>query len=432
MTDYRIQAYLNNSKNGSEKKDELKSDENKIIRKPVFEKIDTKKPVNFQNQISEEELKKEALIASKTGSWFQKKHYDSNDLQKAADDFKALGFIKTSSDEQAESGKESIYRRVAKFLVIIGIEEAAKILPHLSEEQTEKIIPEIATIKTVSKEESEKILKEFKSLIDEARKSGGVETAKYILEKAYGSEKAKELLDKSLKANVKRFEYLIDLSPERINVLIARENPSVQALVLSQLEPKKSAAVINNMEVSSKKDVILRLAKMKPVAPEVLDNLDKSLYEKMMTQNTENSTHIDGRSVLAQILKRMDPTSESNILTNLSEQDPELGADLKSRLFTEEDLLACDNRFLQNKLQDMDDKSIALLLKGKSEDYKNKIYSNVSKTRVSLIKEEELILGAVLKSDVEQISSQFFSMLRRAWEDGELKIEGRDDGEIYV
>ena len=37
----------------------------------------------------------------------------------------------------------------------------------------------------------------------------------------------------------------------------------------------------------------------------------------------------------------------------------------------------------------------------------------------------------MLRSDCEKITSQFFSTLRRAWEDGELIIKGRDD-EIYV
>ena len=45
---------------------------------------------------------------------------------------------------------------------------------------------------------------------------------------------------------------------------------------------------------------------MKSVNPDVLENLNKSLHEKMLTQNTENSQNMDGRGVLAQILKRMD------------------------------------------------------------------------------------------------------------------------------
>ena len=98
--------------------------------------------------------------------------------------------IKVPQQEVKPGEKESIYRRVAKFLVIIGVDEAAKILPHLTEEQTEKIIPEIATIKSISPEEAEAVLEEFDSLVVKAREEGGLDTARTILTKAYGSEKA--------------------------------------------------------------------------------------------------------------------------------------------------------------------------------------------------------------------------------------------------
>ena len=54
--------------------------------------------------------------------------------------------------------KDSVYRRVAKFLMIIGVDEAAKILPHLSQEQTEKVISEFSTIKKIEKQEASLIL----------------------------------------------------------------------------------------------------------------------------------------------------------------------------------------------------------------------------------------------------------------------------------
>ena len=98
---------------------------------------------------------------------------------------------------------------------------------------------------------------------------------------------------------------------------------------------------------------------MKPVAPEVLAEIDRSLHEKLLTQNTENSQNMDGRGVLAQILKRMNPSVENSIINTLSEQDPELGEDLRKRLFTEEDVIGSDDRFIQNYLHDMEDRDIA-------------------------------------------------------------------------
>ena len=38
----------------------------------------------------------------------------------------------------AQTERDSVYRRVAKFLLLIGVNEAAKVIPHLTDEQTEK------------------------------------------------------------------------------------------------------------------------------------------------------------------------------------------------------------------------------------------------------------------------------------------------------
>ena len=171
---------------------------------------------------------------------------------------------------------------------------------------------------------------------------------------------------------------------------------------------------------------------MKPVAPMILESVSKSLYEKMLSQNTENTQYLDGRGVLAQILKKMDPTAESSIIASLSSEDPELGADLRKRLFTEEDVIGADDRYMQNKLHDMEDKDIAILIRGKNAEFRRKILSNLSKRRSETILEEEQLNEFVLKSDSERITSQFFADLRRAWEMGKLHVKGRDDGEIYV
>lgn len=378
-------------------------------------------------------VRDEAKRAAKTGAWFHKTNTTKEDVKAAADKLTSGALIKVPVKEPKSGEKESIYRRVAKFMVVIGIDEAAKIMPHLTEEQTEKIIPEIASIRSVPPEEAQAVLAEFESLLTRAREDGGVDTARTILTKAYGSEKAEQVLKKSVKyPSGKPFEYLEDANAERISILLGGESAAVQALVLSQVEPKKAAAVINAMDEKDKTDVVLRLAKMKPVAPSVMEQIDKSLHEKLLTQNTENSQNMDGRNVLAQILRRMDPNAEYQILGTLSEQDPELGADLRKRLFTEEDVIGCDDRYLQNKLHEMTDKDISILIRGKSEDFRKKILQNVSVHRSTTILEEESFHEHVLKADSERITSQFYTDLRRAWESGELMVKGRDDGEIYV
>lgn len=448
LNDYRLNAYAHASKI-SDDKDEKKSEHPKsvsreirhsspkgrepLVHKPIFDRINSRLS-EISQQAKQDQLEKDnikqAELAAKTGAWFQKKNATDDDVREAASALTSGGLLKVPGAAGEEDG---IYRRVAKFLVIIGVDEAAKIIPHLTEEQTEKIIPEIATIRSIEPEEATQILEEFDSLVKKAREEGGIETARNILTKAYGTKKAEDLLSRSVKfPEGKPFDYLEDADPERIALLISGESVGVQALVLSQIEPKKAAAVINSFDVQKKKDIILRLAKMKPVAPEVLEEINKSLHEKMLTQNTENSRNLDGRGVLAQILKRMSPSAESGIINTLSEQDPELGADLRRRLFTEEDVIGSDDRFIQNKLHSMEDKDIAILIHAKSDDFRNKILKNVSKTRGEIILDEERLAGTILRRDSEAITSAFFSYLRRAWENGDLRVSGRDEDEVYV
>ena len=372
----------------------------------------------------------QAKIAAETGTWFEKKALDTEDVKAAARGLASGGLVKVPTKG---GEKESIYRRVAKFLVIVGVDEAAKILPHLTEQQTERIIPEIASIRKIEPEEAAAILEEFESLVERSREEGGVETARNILTKAYGSQKAEEVLKKSVQfPDGKPFEYLSDADPERIKALIAGESAAVQSLVLSQLDSKRAARVINLMDDESKKNVALRMVKMESVSPEVMKSVDKALRQKLMTQNTESSRTIDGREALTQILKRMDPAAENSIIGSLYAQDPELGADLRKRLFSEDDVIASDNRFIQNYLHDMEDRDIATLIFGKGEAFRQKILSNVSRNRSKTVLYEESLIDKMTKAESEKATAAFFAVLRRAWESGELRVQGRDDGETYV
>lgn len=341
------------------------------------------------------------------------------------------GLLKVPVQKSAD-GKESVYRRVAKFLLLIGENEAAKIMPHLTEEQIEKIVPELASIRRVEPEEAESILAEFQSLVQKSREDGGVETARAMLEKAFGAEKAEAMLQKSVPfADGKPFDFLSEADAEKVGLLLKDESAYIRALVLSYLPPKISAAVITALPADEKKEVVLRLAKLKHISPDVVKRVDAAMREKLNSIVVEKSDSIDGRNALAQILKQMSPEHEGAILSKLSAQDPDLGADLRERLFTNEDILNADDKFLQNQLHSMSDADIAYLIAGKDDAFRKKILHNVSQNRAGIILGEEQAKKPMLRADCEKITSQFFSTMRRAWEEGHLVIKGRDD-DVYV
>jgi len=330
------------------------------------------------------------------------------------------------------NGADSVYRRVAKFLLLIGVNEAAKILPHLTAEQTEKIIPELASIRSVDPDEASVIFAEFQSLLERSRQSGGVQTARTILEKAFGADKAQAMLEKTVSyPDGTPFDYLQEISAERLSQLLKDESAPVQALVLSRLKPALAAAFIKSLDRERQKDIIGRMAKLSSISSEVVRRVDRAMREKSQTLSTETGTALDGRGVLAEILKKMDPESEKSILSVLDENDAELGADVRKRLFTLDDIIRADDRFIQETLRAMSDGDLALLIAGKPEEFREKILTNVSKGRGDSVLEEEQLKKPIRKRDADEVTDAFFGTLRRAWEQGKLVIKGRDD-DVYV
>lgn len=394
----------------------------KKFQAAAYLKNSNQKPQNFENNNEKKE--------NKNSNQLSKSETDAR-LKATTDYLKTGGLLKVPVEPKDSDGKDSVYRKVAKFLLIIGEDEAARILPHLPENQIEKIIPEIASIRTVSDEEATVILEEFNERANRAKSQGGAQTAREILTKAYGKARAEQLLAKSIPAQTETpFEFLFEFDNERIYQLLHDENIGIQSLVISKLPPKKAAAVINMMNGAEKKELVLRLAKMEPISPEIIRRVNQAMMEKAQNQTVENTESIDGRNALAQILKRMDFSAEKEILETLSVEDPDLGKDLRTRLFTDEDVIKADDRFVQEVLHDMSEVEIAHLLCQKSQEFREKILFCISSGRRMEVREQEEILKPMRKSECERITNEFLAKLRTGFEQGQLIIKDRNDDDF--
>ena len=191
------------------------------------------------------------------------------------------GLIKVPIDENAK--KESPYKRVAKFLFIIGTDQAAEVLKQLSKEQVDKVVAELVTVQSVDKKEALEILTEFNEIYNVNKNSmGGVETARTMLTEAFGSEKAAQILENTVPAKISDpFDYLDGMDNERLTRILGGELPAAKAVILSQLKPKQAADYISSLSDEEKKEVVLRLAKMKEMDAAVLQQVSEALKKKL-------------------------------------------------------------------------------------------------------------------------------------------------------
>jgi flagellar motor switch protein FliG len=342
----------------------------------------------------------------------------------------------TARGEPGQGSGDSKLRRVAKFLILIGGDEAAGILSKLDIEQVEAISREIASIRGISGEEASAIFGEFRSLLSSnygfmGANSGGVEAARRLLYAAFGPEKGMEFLNRALpKTRENPFSFLEKFDGEQIALLLKDEAPGTVALILSRLPPALSAETLVALGSGRKMEIVKRIARLGQTAPEALEQAAGALKEKARKlggANPGDTVAIDGRDALAAILKQSDFSFGDRIIQEL---DEELSQDLRERLNTLEDVIKAEDRPLQEKLRSMADRDLALLLKGKTPEFTGKLLSNVSAQRRIEIQEESRIMGAVPRRDVDDATKSFLAWFRENREEGRILLI--DDEDVIV
>lgn len=319
--------------------------------------------------------------------------------------------------------------KAAKFLLLLGQEEAAKVIRHMKPDEIERVSRAIAGIDRIDTIEANEILTEFGWLVKTQGASieGGAETAQRMLAAAFGDDKARELLRKAVPESAKPFQFLNDFDPKELVALLRSESPEVMSVLLPYLEPRLASAVIVSLADSVRTEVVRRIARLEKVDPEVLRSMEEGIKEKIRRIGHSATEDVDGRSALANILRHVDTDLEESILNNLEEDNRDLSDSIRERLFTLEDILRVPNRDVQKRLRDLSEREIALVLKGKSSEFRDKIFQNVSQTRRLIIQEEYEILGAQRREDVEKGTRDFLAWFKQRWEDGELSLEGDED-----
>lgn len=333
------------------------------------------------------------------------------------------------SESFLKTGRSGI-EKAARFLLLLGRDEAANVIKHLKPAEIERVSREIALIDSISTEEANDILTEFgwMAKLKGVSLQGGPEIAESMLEAAFGEEKAKEVLKKAVPNNYKPFSFLEDFDAKQLTVLFKEETPQLSAMILPYLSPKLASSILAELPLQLRTEVIKRIARLDPSPPDVLERVEAALKDKAARiGRLDSGEAINGAEVLAGILRHVDSKLESSILGGIAELDPELSKTIKERLFTTEDLLRVSDRDMQKQLRELSEQETALLLKGKSQAFRDKVLNNVSQAKRILILEEYDILGTVRREDVERATKSFLGVFKKRWEEGKLVLEGDDD-----
>ena len=323
-------------------------------------------------------------------------------------------------------------QKAAVLLITLGPEKSSEIFKHLKEDEIEELTLEIANTRSVPPDVKEEVINEFYQvcLAQQYIAEGGIGYAKELLEKSLGTEKAADVITRlTASLQVRPFEFIRKTEPTQVLNFIQDEHPQTIAMILSYLSAQQSALILSALSSEKQADVAKRIAMMDRTSPEVIKEVERVLEKKLSSIVSQDYTMAGGVDAIVSILNTVDRGTEKRIMESLEIEEPELAEEIRKKMFVFEDIMLLDDRAIQRVLREVENKDIAVALKGANEEVQNVIFKNLSQRLAAMIKEDMEYMGPVRMKDVEEAQQKIVGVIRKLEDAGEIVISrgGGDD-----
>lgn len=215
--------------------------------------------------------------------------------------------------------------------------------------------------------------------------------------------------------------------PETLAMVLAREHAQTIALVLSTMPSGRSFEVMQRLPPPLHADVIQRMAKVQAISPELLREVGHVLAEEVRAAASGGMRKVEGRQNALEILRNKPVSEQGDLVKQIERGDAELAAELRSKLFTFEDIIHLPDRDIQALLKEFDTKVLLVALKGASPDVNSKLLKNMSSRAADMMKDDMAAMGPVRLADVDQAQGQLVAVVTRLAQEGRIRIIGPAD-----
>ena len=318
----------------------------------------------------------------------------------------------------------------AILLMTLGEDRAAEVLKHLSSREVQLLSGTMAGMSQVSHKQLGEILSEFEDDAEQfaALSVNASDYLRSVLVKALGEERAASLLEDILESRetTSGMETLNFMEPQSAADLIRDEHPQIIATILVHLKRGQAADILAQFDERLRNDVMLRIATFGGVQPAALAELTEVLNNLLDGQNLKRSK-MGGVRTAAEIINLMKTQQEEAVIDAMREYDGELAQKIIDEMFLFENLVDVDDRSIQRLLQDVDNESLLIALKGAEQPLREKFLKNMSQRAADILRDDLANRGPVRMSQVENEQKAILLIVRRLAESGEMIIGGGED-----
>lgn len=318
------------------------------------------------------------------------------------------------------------FDKAAILLNYLGKDAVKILLNRMDDADIRKLINVMNKFRVVPVHVTKKVLEEFYEMISETDEyifSDQISSKDTIVD-AVGEDRARGILGglNLGSGNARSLESLEMVDAKSLANFLVNEHPQTVAVILAHLEPEKKGEVLKRLPDTLQAEVVLRMANLEHVDPELIVEIDKVLKNQLAnTASVEQST-LGGVQPVAEMLNVMDKNTETSIMSRLEEKDPLLAEEIRKLMFVFDDIIKIDDRGIQSLLKEVPNDKLLLALKTASEDIKGKVFKNISARAADMLREDLNNMGPSRLSDVEGAQQEIVNVARRLEAEGKILI----------
>lgn len=314
--------------------------------------------------------------------------------------------------------------KIAILVQSLGPDTSQVVMNNLAENEKKAVLAHMDQLGNVSPDLVEKIAEEFFEQLQRRNTPAGAR----VHAKASSG---KNDTPSAGKSGTSSLEAITKLDPERLFKLVENEHPQTIAIILVHAKTETASEVMSRLPDEVKTDVALRIAKLNKVNSGMVEEINQVIESILSNKETSQTHETCGVERLAEILNLADEMSSELIMGEIEEQNPELAAQIKQKMFVFEDIVLVDDKGFQKLLRKVETGELAVALKAASDEVKEKVFRNMSARAGDMLREEIADMGPVRMNDVSTAQQKITGLIQDMEFKGELIISGRR-GEALV
>lgn len=303
-----------------------------------------------------------------------------------------------------------------------------------------------------SVEQSAAATLEFFSALDTGGKQGKSDFQAFLeemLTHAVGQERAKQF-QSGLGERLRKRDPFLPIRKAELDTLapiLEREHPQAVAVILAELSPRKSSALLGRLSEGVRVSAVSRMTGVEAVSPEaklrigemIAAQIERAVMAKAvgMVPPAEAATPaspgaaapvpaeqgVTSLRKVGVVIRALEREVRDSILAAIRQKDKDAAEAVGNLMIIWEDLSSISDRSMQEGLRGTDERTLAMAIFEAEESIIRKIKSNISERAAAAVDEEASLVQEPKKKETDEAREKLLHRLRDLHVNGGLTFE---------